>query len=57
VHRLGKFWSLGLAVNVIVTLFALLSVWISYVGFFCLAILYILPPPRVGRAGGPASDL
>ena len=55
-HRLGKFYWLGIATNLVVTLLALLNVWISLLGFFCLAVFYILPPPRVARVGEPTAE-
>lgn len=55
-YRLGKFYWLGIATNLVVTLLALLNVWISLVGFLCLAVFYILPPPRVARAGEPTAE-
>ncbi len=48
-RRLGQFWSIGLAVNVVVTLSALLSVWVSFFGFACLAVFYFIPTPDVKR--------
>jgi uncharacterized membrane protein len=51
-QRLGKFWALGIVVNGIVTVVALLNVWISLAGFLGLAVFYLLPPPHVGRTPG-----